>query len=55
MGQNLWSIEDICNYLGLSRDTIYDWIDKGLPIHHLGCSWKFKKQDVDTWLDKNAK
>lgn len=53
--ERLLSVEDICQYLGLSRDTVYKWIEaKKLPAYRLGRLWKFKKEDVDKWLEQNA-
>jgi excisionase family DNA binding protein len=37
------SADEICEYLGMGRDTIYKWIEeKGLPAYRLGRQWKFK-------------
>lgn len=45
------SISEICNYLGVSNDTVYKWIDKyKLPAHRMGRHWKLKKNDVDDWV-----
>lgn len=45
------SVEDICKYLGVSKDTVYKWIDiGGMPAHRLGRLWKFKKVEVDKWV-----
>lgn len=45
------SISEICQYLGVSSDTIYKWIDKkGLPAHKVGRLWKFKRDEVDEWV-----
>lgn len=45
------SVEDIAEYLRVSRDTIYTWIDsKGRPAHRLGRLWKFKRTEVDGWV-----
>lgn len=45
------SISEICQYLGVSSDTIYKWIDKkGMPAHKIGRLWKFKKEEVDEWV-----
>jgi excisionase family DNA binding protein len=53
--ERLLSVAEICQYLGLSRDTVYKWIEtKGLPAYRLGRLWKFKKEDVDNWLEQNA-
>ena len=46
------SVEQIGNYLGVSSDTIYRWIDsRGMPAHRMGRLWKFKKEQVDTWVE----
>ena len=41
------SVEDVCSYLGIGRDTIYKWLAaKSLPAfpYRLGRLWKFKKK-----------
>ena len=53
--KRLLSVDDICEYLGIGRDTIYKWIgSKGLPAYRLGRLWKFKKEEVDEWLKKSC-
>lgn len=45
------SVDEIAEYLGVSRDTIYAWVtQKGMPGHKVGRFWKFKQQDVDDWV-----
>jgi excisionase family DNA binding protein len=45
------SIREICEHLGVSSDTVYKWIDKHeMPAHRMGRLWKFKKDDVDSWV-----
>lgn len=45
------SVEEIADYLGVSKDTIYAWRDKkGLPAHRIGRFWKFKANEVDDWV-----
>ena len=45
------SVDEICSHLGVSRDTVYKWIDqKGMPAHRAGRLWKFKKDEVDGWM-----
>ena len=46
------SVEEIGKYLGVSSDTIYRWIDsRGMPAHRMGRFWKFKKEQVDAWVE----
>ena len=49
---NRWlSVEEISEYLGVSKDTIYAWRSKkGLPAHRIGRFWKFKTDEVDDWV-----
>lgn len=42
------SADEIAEYLGVSKDTVYTWISsKGLPGHRFGRFWKFKRVEVD--------
>lgn len=46
------SVDEICKHLGVSKDTVYKWIDKhGMPAHRMGRLWKFKKEQVDVWVE----
>lgn len=46
------SVDDICDYLGVKRDTAYKWInEKSMPAHRMGRLWKFKKEKVDAWVE----
>lgn len=45
------SVAEIAQYLGISKDTVYTWISrKNMPAHKIGRLWKFKKDEVDTWV-----
>jgi excisionase family DNA binding protein len=44
------SVNEIAAHLGISRETVYRWIDsKALPGHRIGKFWKFKTSEVDKW------
>jgi excisionase family DNA binding protein len=54
-GQNMFdrwlSVEEVAEYLGVSKDTIYAWISKlNMPAHRIGRFWKFKTDEVDEWV-----
>jgi len=45
------SVDEIGDYLGIKRDTVYKWIsEKCMPAHKIGRLWKFKKDEVDEWV-----
>jgi excisionase family DNA binding protein len=45
------SVEQVAEHLGVTRDSIYRWIEsKGLPAHKIGRLWKFKVSEVDIWV-----
>lgn len=47
------SVDEIADYLGVKRDTIYKWINRRqLPGHKAGRLWKFRKNEVDEWILK---
>lgn len=51
----LYSLKEICEYLGVSRDTVFKWIDnKNMPAHKMGRQWKFKIDEVDNWIKSGA-
>ena len=51
---DLWSIERVADYLGVSRRTVYNKVRTGdLPAIKVGRSWRFRQSDLEMWLDKN--
>lgn len=45
------SLEEVADYIGVKKDTLYRWAAKGLtPAHKIGRLWKFKKDEVDEWV-----
>ena len=46
-------IDDAANYLGIKTITLRGWIKKNdieLPAHKIGKLWKFKKSELDEWV-----
>ena len=52
MMEERWlSMKEISEYLGVTRETIYKWIeDRDMPGHRMGKFWKFKRDEVDVWV-----
>lgn len=46
-----FSLEETAEYLGVTKDTIRNWIKKtDIPAHKIGRLWKFKLTEVDEWV-----
>ncbi|WP_294831520.1 AlpA family transcriptional regulator [uncultured Lactobacillus sp.] len=45
-------IDELSQYLGVSKDTIRNWIKKtsNIPAHKIGKKWKFKISEIDNWV-----
>ena len=47
-----YSLEEISNHLGVSKDTIRAWIRKEtIPYYKVGRQYKFKVSEVDAWVE----
>lgn len=45
------SVEEIAKHLGVSKETVYRWLEKQkVPAHRIGKLWKFKPSEVDQWV-----
>ena len=46
-----YSMKEIMEYLGVSRDTVLDCIERReMPAAKIGRLWKFKISEVDAWM-----
>lgn len=54
--ENWIGLPEIAEYIGVSKDTIRNWIKRSdMPAHKVGRLWKFKKSEVDLWIANNRK
>lgn len=45
------SVEEVAQYLGISKETIYRWLEKKkIPVHRIGKLWKFQLSEVESWV-----
>lgn len=52
--ETLMILEEVARFLRLSNDTVYRLVNAGkLPASKVGDQWRFRKQDVDEWFEKN--
>ena len=49
--ENWISITEAAEHLGVTKDSIRNWIKKtSIPAHKIGKWWKFKKSELDEWV-----
>lgn len=48
---NWIGIEEAASYLGVTKDTVRNWIRKtDIPANKIGKLWKFKRSELDHWV-----
>ncbi len=53
MNHEIMTIEEVAKYLRVSERTVYDWAQKGqLPCGKLGTTWRFKRIDIESWVNQ---
>lgn len=49
------SVDEIAIHLGVSKVSIYKWVEAGkVPAHKVGRQWKFKASEVDVWVKSGS-
>ncbi|HGD0971160.1 TPA: helix-turn-helix domain-containing protein [Streptococcus agalactiae] len=43
----------ICQYLGISNNTLDSWIKLGLPVIKIGKTIRFDKNAINSWLQSH--
>ena len=52
--ERLMDIKEVADYLHLKESTIYTWAQEGtLPAFRVGRLWRFRRSDLDAWLEAN--
>lgn len=45
------TVDDVCKYLSVTKDTIYTWIEtRNMPANKVGRKWMFQKEEIDKWV-----
>ena len=53
--EKLLTVEDLCDYLGVSKDFIYDEVRHGrLPASRIARQLRLRPPDVDAFIDANT-
>ncbi len=52
----LMSISELAEYLGLRRQTIYNWLhQKKISGIKIGKVWRFDRREIEKWLKNCSK
>ncbi len=52
----LMTIEDLADYLKVSRRTIYEWLKQHkIPAIKLVGQWRFQKEKIDALMEQQTK
>lgn len=56
MVSDVWiGIDQAASYMGVSKETIRNWIKKtDIPAHKIGKLWKFKQSELDAWIKSGS-
>ena len=50
--RELMTIEEVADYLRVKKRTVYEWVKHGkIPAIKAVGQWRFKKVQIDTWLE----
>ena len=48
------TLDEVARYLAMAERTIYDWAQTGrLPAYKLGATWRFRRSEIDAWLQSH--
>jgi excisionase family DNA binding protein len=50
------TLEELAEYLKVSSWSIYRYVrERNLPSYKMGGQWRFRKEQVDAWIDLGGK
>jgi excisionase family DNA binding protein len=53
---DVFTIEELAAYLKIPKSTLYKLTREGrIPSKKIGRHWRFQKQSIDRWLEREAK
>lgn len=53
---DLMNVDEIAEYLGIKPKTVYNWVSaEKIPVTKVGGRDKFRKAEIDNWLDQQTK
>ncbi len=56
MTSTLLTVDEVSEYLGVPKATIYSWSSRGLGPrrYKVGKYLRYRRSDVDAWVDQQA-
>lgn len=56
MPDQIMTLKDVSEYLKIAEKTLYGYVQKGMiPGIKIASAWRFRKSDIDAWLDDQRK
>jgi excisionase family DNA binding protein len=56
MPDEIMTLQEIADYLKIAEKTLYGYAQKGLiPAIKIGSAWRFRKANIEAWLDDQRK
>ena len=54
--KEVMTLREASKYLGISPDTLYKYLrdEKNFPAFKLGNRWRFKKDLLDRWMERQS-
>ena len=53
MDERWLSVDEVAEYLGIKRFTVYKWVQRlDLPARKIGRLLRFRKSEIDTWMEQ---
>jgi len=50
------SVSEVSEYLNVKKTTVYSWVEsREIPFYKIGRLIRFKKNDIDEWMEKHRK
>ncbi len=54
MDERWLSVDEIAEYLGIKKFTVYKWVERlDLPARKIGRLLKFRKSEIDAWVENH--
>ena len=55
LNNGLMTIDDLAQYLKVTRRTIYEWLKHNkVPAVKIVGQWRFKKDKIDAWIENKS-